>query len=103
MAPILAEPAGLPGSAQPPPSSLPGTGRSLAAMDDDLRRTLFDPADAHLLVLSRRPVPCPAATCVVSDVVWGEVVGLLRWPAAGTGRAAELENGRWGRLGGGGA
>ena len=70
-------------------------------MDDDLRRALFDPSDAHLLVLSRRPMPCSAATCVVSDVVWGEVVGLLRWSAAGTGGAADLETGRWWRLAGG--
>jgi len=65
-------------------------------MDEDLRRTLFDPADAHLLVLSRRPAACSAVTCVVSDAVWSEVVRLLRWSSAGT--AAVLDEGRWWRL-----
>ena len=69
-------------------------------MDDDLRRTLFDPADAHLLVLARRPAACSAVTCVVSDAVWSEVVRLLRWSSAGTGGAAGLEEGRWWRLAG---
>jgi hypothetical protein len=70
-------------------------------MDDDLRRTLFDPADAHLLVLARRSDACSAVACVVSDVVWAEVVGLLRWAAAGTSGAAGLDEGRWWRLAGG--
>ena len=70
-------------------------------MDDDLRRTLFDPADAHLLVLSRRPAACSTVTCVVSDAVWTEVVRLLRWSSAGTGGAAGLDEGRWWRLAGG--
>jgi hypothetical protein len=67
-------------------------------MDDDLRRRLFDPATAHDLVLARRPVPRTAVACVVSDVVWHEVVGLLRWATACTRGATGLESGRWWRL-----
>jgi hypothetical protein len=67
-------------------------------MDDDLRRRLFDPATAHDLVLARRPVPRSAVACVVSDVVWHDVVVLLRWAAAGTHGAPELEAGRMWRL-----
>ena len=67
-------------------------------MDDDLRRWLFDPTTAHELVLARRPFPRSAVACVVSDVVWHEVVRLLRWAVAGTGGDRELESGRWWRL-----
>ena len=66
-------------------------------MDDDLRRSLFDPDGAHRLVLARRPADPSALTCVVSDVVWQEVVHLLRWSAATTG-SAEVDAGRWWRL-----
>jgi hypothetical protein len=66
-------------------------------MDDDLRRWLFDPADAHRLVLARRPAASSALTCVISDVVWQEVVCLLRWSAAST-EDPETEAGRWWRL-----
>jgi hypothetical protein len=67
-------------------------------MDDDLRRQLFDPATAHGLVLARRPQSHSAVEDVVSDVVWHEVVGLLRWSLAATGREPGLEGGRWWRL-----
>jgi hypothetical protein len=67
-------------------------------MDDDLRRWLFDPTTAHRLVLARRSSPHSAVACVVSDVVWHDVVRLLRWAAAGTGGLTELESGRWWRL-----
>jgi hypothetical protein len=67
-------------------------------MDDDLRQWLFDPADVHRLVLARRPAAGTAVTSVVSDVVWCEVVRLLRWAAASTGSAPEMEAGRWWRL-----
>ncbi|MGZ4621213.1 MAG: hypothetical protein ACXVGD_04040 [Blastococcus sp.] len=67
-------------------------------MDDDLRRALFDLATAHRLVLARRPPVRSAVNCVVSDLVWGEVVCLLRWATAWTGGAAALESGRWWRL-----
>jgi hypothetical protein len=39
-------------------------------------------------------------TCVVSDVVWHEVIHLLRWSAATTGSAG-VDAGRWWRLAGG--
>jgi hypothetical protein len=67
-------------------------------MDDELRRDLFDPDTAHDLVLAHRP-PLPSAVQgVVSDVVWGEVVRLLRWATAETGGSPELEAGTWWRL-----
>ncbi|WP_448628300.1 hypothetical protein [Geodermatophilus sp. URMC 64] len=67
-------------------------------MDDDLRARLFDPAAAHDLVLARRPAVPTAVQGVVSDVVWGEVVRLLRWATADTGGSAVLESGTWWRL-----
>lgn len=66
-------------------------------MDDDLRQSLFDPDGAHRLVLARRPAEPSPLTCVVSDVVWQEVVCLLRWSAATTDRAG-VDAGRWWRL-----
>jgi hypothetical protein len=66
-------------------------------MDDDLRQRLYDPEGAHRLVLARRPPNSSAMTCVVSDVVWHEVVHLLRWSAATTGSAG-VDAGRWWRL-----
>jgi hypothetical protein len=67
-------------------------------MDDDLRRRLFDPTTAHRLVLARRPSSRSAVACVVSDVVWHDVVRLLRWATASTGGLTELESGRLWRL-----
>jgi hypothetical protein len=67
-------------------------------MDDELRTRLFDPQAAHGLVLARRPPSLSAVACVVSDVVWHDVVVLLRWAAAGTHGAPELEAGRMWRL-----
>ncbi len=72
-------------------------------MDDDLRNRLFDPRAAHGLVLSRRPPSRSAVADVVSDVVWHEVVVLLRWAAAGTRRTPDLDAGRWWRLAAGSA
>jgi hypothetical protein len=67
-------------------------------MDDDLRQSLFDPAGTRRLVLARRPAGCSAVTAVVSDVVWQDVVRLLRWAVAGTDGAPGLDAGRWWRL-----
>jgi hypothetical protein len=67
-------------------------------MDDDLRRWLFDPTIAHGLVLDRRPFPRSAVACVVSDVVWHDVVRLLRWASASTGGHSDLETRRWWQL-----
>jgi hypothetical protein len=66
-------------------------------MDDDLRQLLFHPDGAHRLVLARRPPSSPPVTCVVSDVVWQDVVQLLRWSAATTS-SAHVDAGRWWRL-----
>jgi hypothetical protein len=67
-------------------------------MEDAPRHWLFDPTTTHGLVLAHRPRDRSAMHCVVSDVVWHEVVGLLRWAAADTGGAARLDSGRWWRL-----
>ena len=67
-------------------------------MDDALRSRLFDPRAASDLVLARRPPTRSAVADVVSDVVWHEVVVLLRWAAADTHGSPELEAGRWWRL-----
>jgi hypothetical protein len=66
-------------------------------MDDDTR-WLFDPSTTRRLVLAHRPAAPSAMACVVSDTVWHDVVRLLRWATAGTGRATELDSGRWWRL-----
>lgn len=67
-------------------------------MDDDAHRWLFDPTLAHRMVLAHRCEPGSAVSCVISDVVWQDVIGLLRWATASTGRAPDLEPGRWWRL-----
>jgi hypothetical protein len=67
-------------------------------MDDDLRQWLFDPAGTRCLVLAHRPAGCSVVTAVVSDVVWQEVVRLLRWAVAGPDSAPALDAGRWWRL-----
>ena len=67
-------------------------------MDDDPRTWLFDPPTAHRLVLARRPLPRTAVSGVVSDVVWTDVVRLLRWATADAGRLTGVESGRWWRL-----
>ena len=66
-------------------------------MDDDLRQELFDPDGAHRLVLAHRPPDSSAMTSVVSDVVWQDVVHLLRWSASTTA-SADVDAGRWWRL-----
>ena len=60
--------------------------------------TTFDPTTTHGLVLAHRPEDRTPVHCVVSDVVWQEVVRLLRWAAADTGGASRLDSGRWWRL-----
>ncbi|MGY1722050.1 hypothetical protein [Blastococcus sp. SYSU DS0533] len=70
-------------------------------MDDDATGLLFDVTAARTVVLARRPPGACAVECVVSDVVWGEVVRLLRWATAGTGHDHALQVGAWWRLAGG--
>jgi hypothetical protein len=67
-------------------------------MDDDTRGWLFDPTTTRGLVLAHRPPDHSAVHCVVSDLVWQEVVQLLRWATADTGGASRLDSGRWWRL-----
>ena len=67
-------------------------------MDDASHRWIFDPTLAHRTVLAHRCRPGSAVSCVISDVVWQDVLGLLRWATASTGRAPDLEPGRWWRL-----
>jgi hypothetical protein len=69
---------------------------------DDLRTLLFDPDAASRLVLARRPVsrsPGRAVVAdVVSDVVWTDVVRLLRWATAAPDAPLALRTGAWWRL-----
>lgn len=55
-------------------------------MDNHLRGTLFDPSATDALVLARRPETGSVVMDVVSDLVWQEVVRLLRWESV-TARA----------------
>ncbi len=64
----------------------------------DGRPWLFDPSTARATVLARRPPGCPPVACVVSDAVWADVVGLLRWADAGVRAPAPLAAGTWWRL-----
>src|SRR3954447_5399889 len=66
-------------------------------MDDELRRWLYDPQDAHRFVLGRRPPDPDVVACVVSDAVWHQVIHLRRWSAATTS-SASVDAGRWWRL-----
>ncbi len=67
-------------------------------LDPDAGRWLFDPDASRALVLARRPPGSRPVGDVVSDVVWGEVVRLLRWAAAGTRATAAVRTGAWWRL-----
>ena len=65
---------------------------------DDLRTLLFDPAAARRLVLARRPAGRAVVADVVSDVVWTDVVRLLRWAVAAPHAAPGVRAGAWWRL-----
>jgi hypothetical protein len=67
-------------------------------MDGDTARWLFDPQTTRALVVARRSPGSRPVEDVVSDVVWGDVVRLLRWAAAGATGAPELRTGTWWRL-----
>jgi hypothetical protein len=66
-------------------------------MDDSLR-WLFHPPTTARLVLGHRPPAAEAVECVVSDVLWRDVVRLLRCATASTSRIAHQDQGRWWRL-----
>lgn len=67
-------------------------------MDDALRSSQFDPTAAHDLVLAHRPPRPTAVQGVVSDVVWSDVVGMLRWATADPGGSPAVQAGAWWRL-----
>ena len=63
-------------------------------MDADGRRSwLFDPTGSGDLVRAHRPADGGAATCVVSDALWGDVLALVRWAHATVGAPADLRPG----------
>jgi hypothetical protein len=66
-------------------------------MDASTRHWLYDPATTHRLVLARRPAGS-VVSVVVSDLVWDDVVRLLRWADAGIRSDDELAAGTWWRL-----
>jgi uncharacterized protein (DUF2237 family) len=59
---------------------------------------LFDPDTTRALVLARRSPGGRPVDDVVSDVVWGEVVRLLRFASAGASASGALRSGSWWRL-----
>jgi hypothetical protein len=61
-------------------------------------RWLYDPSATRGMVLAHRGSGDPAVRCVVSDIVWGEVVVLLRWARASNPGTAALGTGVLWRL-----
>ena len=88
----------LPGRRQARHSVLFGSARDGDRVDTLLRRTLFDPSAADALVLARRPEPGSVVQDVVSDLVWQEVVRLLRWASATTRAGTPVPPGIYWRL-----
>ena len=77
-----------------------GLERQRRAMDASTRHWLYDPATTGRLVLAHRPAATSVVSVVVSDLVWGDVVRLLRWADAGIRSEGELAAGTWWRLAG---
>lgn len=67
-------------------------------MNDVLRQSLFDPPAARALVLARRRAQGSVVQDVVSDLVWQEVVQLLRWATAATRSPTTVPTGVYWRL-----
>ena len=67
-------------------------------MDPSTRHWLYDPATARSLVLAHRPAATSVVSVVVSDVVWADVVRLLRWADAGIRARGSVAEGTWWRL-----
>jgi hypothetical protein len=67
-------------------------------MDASTRSWLYDPETTRRLVLAHRPAGTSVVSVVVSDVVWGDVVRLLRWADAGARSSPALAGGTWWRL-----
>ena len=54
---------------------------------------LYDPVRSQQAVRAHRPSAGGAATCVVSDVLWGDVLSLVRWARATSVCADDLRAG----------
>jgi hypothetical protein len=54
---------------------------------------LYDPAGSAAVVRAHRPAGSGAATCVVSDALWGDVLYLVRWAHAALAAPAGLRAG----------
>ena len=54
---------------------------------------LYDPVRSAQAVRAHRPSAGGAATCVVSDVLWGDVLSLVRWARATSVCADDLRAG----------
>jgi hypothetical protein len=57
------------------------------------RPWLYDPASSSAVVRAHRPAGGGAATCVVSDVLWGDVLSLMRWADATLAGPPDLRSG----------
>ena len=58
---------------------------------------LYDPVCSAQAVRAHRPSAGGAATCVVSDVLWGDVLALVRWARATSVWADDRRAGAAGR------
>ena len=54
---------------------------------------LYDPLRSAEAVRAHRPSGSGAATCVVSDALWGDVLSLVRWAQATSACPADLRAG----------
>ena len=54
---------------------------------------LYDPAGSAAVVRAHRPAGGGAATCVVSDALWGDVLSLVRWACAALAGPVDLRAG----------
>ena len=94
-------------AAHPVSSELPaavqatlGLARQRRAMDASTRHWLYDPVTTSRHILEHRPPATSVVSVVVSDLVWGDVVRLLRWADAGIRSEGKLAAGTWWRLAG---
>jgi hypothetical protein len=67
-------------------------------MEASTRTWLYDPSATRDLVLAHRSATTSVVSVVVSDLVWGDVVRLLRWADAGLRSEGHVESGTWWRL-----
>jgi hypothetical protein len=67
-------------------------------MEASTRTWLYDPSATRDLVLAHRSATTSVVSVVVSDLVWSDVVRLMRWADAGLRSEGRLESGTWWRL-----